>query len=453
MARFISILILLITVCTSTSALSKNIRHYLNSYRINDFPIVKYKHNTYLPFRLIMVESFKRKKRQKSVWSKDLNDATWEPIQYETEWQKRAGLQVVNLRGKFYLMGGRSPVETPRFVNESNLYNDVWLSSNKGRSWRKIVENGSEYGHWPARAYFKAVTKGKYMYVLGGQNFKPLCIVETPFGCAQYVPASEFFNDVWRSKNGKHWQRMTANAPWQGRAGLMVEVKHNRIYVFGGSANDDCAIIDPSTCTTPNTDPNGPPPREYFNDVWSSKDGKNWRLETSQAQWPARAGGATLVKNGAIYLLGGEYGFLPDEQGNLPYLNDVWKSRNGKNWTKVTANAGFTPRPGHQCDVIYFKMVCFGGFGIDVPDVPFLNGNPVDVWTSPNGKKWKMLAAPPWNAVSSNDIKYDFDIVVDKNWWTGKQSIYTFGGDRERFELPPSENFNRVDNDVWRFGY
>ncbi len=26
-------------------------------------------------------------------------------------------------------------------------------------------------GHWPARAYFQALTKGRYMYVIGGQNF------------------------------------------------------------------------------------------------------------------------------------------------------------------------------------------------------------------------------------------------------------------------------------------
>jgi hypothetical protein len=28
----------------------------------------------------------------------------------------------------------------------------------------------------------------------------------------------------------------------------------------------------------------------------------------------------------------------------------------------------------------------------------------------------------------------------------------TFGGDRERFELPPEQNAQRLENDVWRMG-
>jgi len=35
----------------------------------------------------------------------------------------------------------------------------------------------------------------------------------------------------------------------------------------------------------------------------------------------------------------------------------------------------------------------------------------------------------------------------------GLPSILTFGGDRERFELPAEENATRVDNDVWRLGW
>ncbi|MEW6999479.1 hypothetical protein AADZ86_17460 [Colwelliaceae bacterium BS250] len=400
--------------------------------------------------------------KRHSINLPSVNDASWQLIQSETEWQKRAGLQVVNHRGQFYLMGGRKPKFDPLFANDSELFGDVWVSSNKGSSWQKILDTDDQ-NHWPARAYFKAVSKGNYIYVIGGQNFTPVCVAPTPDGCLAYAPESEFFNDVWRSKDGKNWNKMTGSAPWTGRAGLMVEVLNGRIYVFGGSTNDDCAIIQGEDCS-------GPPSRIYYNDVWSSSNGKNWHKE-SDAPWAKRAGGATLVNNGYIYLLGGEFGFLPDQFGNFPYLNDVWRSRNGKDWQKITDAAQWSARPGHQCGVMYEKMVCFGGFGI-----PF---NPTKVWVSNYGKQWQPLDAGAWGALysefdpsaGSEAIKYDFDIVEVRNKKTGEQSIYTFGGDREVFFLPPGIpglpepgtpeyqeylalfNFGRVENDVWKFGF
>ena len=56
-------------------------------------------------------------------------------------------------------------------------------------------------------------------------------------------------------------------------------------YVFGGSKNDDSAVIGP-----------GGPPRVYFNDVWkSSDDGATWQEVTAAAPWEPRAGAAVVV--------------------------------------------------------------------------------------------------------------------------------------------------------------
>jgi hypothetical protein len=62
------------------------------------------------------------------------------------------------------------------------------------------------------------------------------------------------------------------------------------------------------------------------------------------------------------------------------------------------------------------------------------------------------FASPPWRAVDPDDAKYDFDALVVRDGPFGLPSIFTFGGDRERFELPPDVNATRVDNDVWRLG-
>jgi hypothetical protein len=148
----------------------------------------------------------------------------WIEVNPNADWAPRAGLQVVELRNTFYLMGGRTPLD-PAVVpvpGASVIWADVWRSRDLGKSWELLVEQEAP-GHWPARAYFQAVTKGGRMYVLGGQNFN---LIPNP-GCAflppgvpcdpPLVPASDFFNDVWCSTDGRNWTCLTTNAGWSGR--------------------------------------------------------------------------------------------------------------------------------------------------------------------------------------------------------------------------------------------
>ena len=318
------------------------------------------------------------------------------------------------------------------------------MSNYKGASWQRILDTNDEQ-HWPARAYFQAVTKGRYMYVLGGQNFKLEQNNCPPFvpDCPPFVSSSDFFNDVWRSRDGIHWMEMTEAAPWAGRAGLSSVVHKGEIYIMGGSFNDDPAVIG------------GPPTRIYFNDVWKSRNGRDWVKLTNNAPWEPRAGAITVVKNGYIYLLGGEDGFtcLPDSPRCPPYYNDVWRTRDGANWELVTASADWAPRPGHQVVVLLNHFILFGGFGLsDDPSDPFKAANPMDVWVSKNGADWSQVSDSPWNAATPEEIKYDFDALAVKGGKGGQRpSIFTFGGDRETFDFTDPINYLNVDNDVWRF--
>ena len=126
----------------------------------------------------------------------------WTEVNPDASWAPRAGLQVVELHNTFFLMGGRTPIDPAVLPvpGASVIWSDVWRSRDLGRSWQKLVETDTP-GHWPARAYFQAVTRGNAMYVLGGQNFN---LVPNP-GCAflppgvpcdpPIVPASDFFID------------------------------------------------------------------------------------------------------------------------------------------------------------------------------------------------------------------------------------------------------------------
>ena len=97
-----------------------------------------------------------------------------------------------------------------------------------------------------------------------------------------------------------------------------------------------------------------------------------------------------------------------------------------------------------------------GGFGFPA--------NPSDVWVSKDGADWTLVNETPWNndpnpfctedivPFRCDNVRYDFDILtVSGNGKGQKPAIFTFGGDRERFELDPVSNFFRVENDVWRF--
>jgi len=341
-------------------------------------------------------------------------------------WGGRAGLRVVALDGdagqQLLVIAGRTPKQSS-IPGASDLWGDVWRSDNAGLSWTKVLEDGAAFS---PRAYFQALVHDGAVYVIGGQDFK--------------FPQSSFFNDVWRSTDGVTWEQTTAEAPWVGRAGLMAASFDGAIYVFGGSKNDDAAIIGPAG-----------PVREYFNDVWRSTDGVTWEQVTAAAPWSPRAGGAVAVHEGALYLLGGEVGFIcqPYPGCDPPYFNDVWKTTDGAKWELVTDNAEWSPRPGHQCESIGVagtpQIVCFGGFG--------QGSNPIDVWTSADGATWTLTDSKPWNATVSEQGRYDFDSTVVMVPHTSGMvpAIITVGGDRETFDFGDPDNWLRVDDDVWWF--
>ena len=233
-----------------------------------------------------------------------------------------------------------------------------------------------------------------------------------PSGCPPFISTSNFFNDVWSSGNGIDWTLESPAADWEGRAGLSSVVFNDEIYVMGGSKNDDSSIIG------------GPPERIYFNDVWKSPDGVDWELVTDGADWAPRAGAIAVVKDDYIYLLGGEDGFTCDSGPRCPpYYNDVYRSQDGETWELVTPNADWQSRPGHQVVVVEDQFVLFGGFGLSTdPNDPFQPANPVDMWTSQDGREWQLLDQSPWNASGPEEIKYDFAaLVVEEGpgWHTG----------------------------------
>jgi hypothetical protein len=392
---------------------------------------------------------FAQKKNGIGNERKNFKQWTWEEVNSQALWAARAGLKVLNHNDTFYLFGGRTPLNPNEIPvpGASIIWGDVWTSDDYGITWENLLTGYENF--WPARAYFQAVSKDDYMYIFGGQNFN-IVPNPSPFG-PPFIAQSDFFNDVWRSTDGSNWQNMTESAEWSARAGLSAVVFNNEIYVMGGSVNDDSSIT-----------PQGPA-RIYYNDVWKSSNGIEWELVTEHAPWAERAGGIAVVKDNYIYMIGGEEGFTcpfdpsypPTAQPpclNPPYFSDVWRTQNGADWELVTENAPWVARPGHQVVVAQDRLVLFGGFGLG-PDNGITPANPSDIWVSNNGKIWKKVSDNPWNALGSDDIKYDFDTVVVEGYGNNSDMIFSFGGDRETFNFFDPFNYLNVDNDVWKFSY
>ena len=130
-----------------------------------------------------------------------------------------------------------------------------------------------------------------------------------------------------------------------------VEIKGRRIFVLGGNDGSNS-----------------------LKDMWFSADGKNWSLETDNAEWGERQGHQALSHNGRLYVLGGFDG--------SDLLNNVWSSADGKNWSLETANAEWDERYTHQALSHNGRLYVLGGY----------NGSNSlkDVWSSADGKNWSL---------------------------------------------------------------
>ena len=144
-------------------------------------------------------------------------------------------------------------------------------------------------------------------------------------------------------------------------------------------------------------------------DVWRSTDGREWTRVASSA-FPVRHDHEVVVHDGHLWVIGGDGDVL---------RNDVWRSADAVNWDRITVSAGFLPRGGHGA-FSYGGLWVIGGLGSD----SVFN----DVWSSPDEKRWVSLA------VSGGQFSERFDHGVALH----RGSLWVIGG-----------NAGGVQDDVW----
>ena len=178
-------------------------------------------------------------------------------------------------------------------------------------------------------------------------------------------------HDVWSSADGKTWSLATNQAPWTHSDFAMGIAFKDRMWVMGGWANGRL------------------PDASATNEVWSSRDGKNWEL-AGHAEWSPRLAGACAVFAGKIWILGGTEKYYYGDEASLK--NDVWNSSDGKTWHQVTSSAPWSPRAYHRVLVFRGKLWVLGG-GSYSPVYDAAS----DVWCSEDGAHWTLVTArTPW---------------------------------------------------------
>jgi hypothetical protein len=143
--------------------------------------------------------------------------------------------------------------------------------------------------------------------------------------------------------------------------------------------------------------------RTFRNDIWRSPDGITWN-NVGRAAWSPRGDAALAAFGDRLWLFGGA-NHVKDDRSKDGYLNDVWVSNDGVQWTQVTGAAPWSPRDKPRVLVFGDALVLAGAHG------------KADVWRSADGREWKELTdQAPWNP------RHDYTALVFDD------AIWIFGG-------------------------
>jgi hypothetical protein len=169
--------------------------------------------------------------------------------------------------------------------------------------------------------------------------------------------------DCWSTHDGIDWRKEIDRAAWTPSANSMSVAFAGRMWRMGG-------FIEKESSPFP------------IGEIWASADGRNWTLATANPPWEARGGGALVVYDGKLWLLGGTR--HPRNEGDQPTLSDVWSTENGLDWTRVVLNAPWKPRAFHTAVAHDGRLWVMGGGHWGKSPSAYR-----DVWSTTDGIHWE----------------------------------------------------------------
>lgn len=205
-------------------------------------------------------------------------------------WSARHGAAWLVHHDRLYVIGGE-------------MLPDVWSSAD-GITWR--LENGS--APFGKRYTPNAASVGGRLYVYAGMRWMPndTCVA------GQLDCTVEGFNDVWRSDDdGRTWSQVLKHAPWEPRGLIHGSVVHDgEIFVIGGGLK----TVAPGAIFAETS--------AEFTDVWSSPDGRAWRLRLESLPFQPRTHFSVLGTSFGCVVSDGSVGFQSNVSNDLFIAHD-----------------------------------------------------------------------------------------------------------------------------------
>lgn len=223
--------------------------------------------------------------------------------------------------------------EPTPIVTEKSYTGKYWICSNNNLPFLK-------------RDYTTLMVYENKIWVIAGINKK--------------YEEKTIYNDVWYSNNGVDWYQATSNAKFEPRFLSANFVYDDYLWVIGGMNYDYDDL--------------------YYSDVWKSNNGVDWECVTTTTSFTPRGQSGCVVFNNEMWLLGGL------DINN--FKNDIYKSRDGKNWIKINTGNLFSPRATNNCFIYNNEIWLIGGLGGDINNYIIYN----DVWKTKDGINWTKVS-------------------------------------------------------------
>ncbi len=273
----------------------------------------------------------------------------WTSVNIQAPFAPRDGAGALTFRGRMWLLGGWNPRDKVHFPKVCN--SEVWSSAD-GKDWTLEIK----LAPWDGRHTAGYVVHNDRMWIVGGD-----------------ANQGHYQNDVWSSADGKDWQQEHDNVPWSPRVLHYAVVHGGKIWVIGGQTLPQYALAD----------------EVFYDDVWCSADGKQWDKVLDHAPWAPRGliGGRAVFRD-RIWIIGGGTYDTPDKPDRLFY-NDVWSSADGIDWRHDAESTPWHPRQYHDLATFDDRLWVMEGYHKT-------RGNRKDVWHSPDGINWQQLPDTPW---------------------------------------------------------
>jgi hypothetical protein len=255
----------------------------------------------------------------------------WEAVTTEAPWLPRDGAGLLSYGDYMYLLGGWAPGGAPAPYTVSDVWRSldgvkweqhaiapweprhsagyvvfnsymwviggdllrgdyqkgVWLTGD-GTNWVRVGEIPGGLD----RTLFQTYVFDGYIWILGGQTMDE-------FVTGNPVRDPVFYSDVWRTQDGKNWEKVSDNNPWAPRGmGIGSAVHEGKMHILGGG-----------------TYQTGSFGRTFVSDHWTSTDGEEWTRE-ALTPWGPRQYHNTFSFDGRLWVVAGYSG--PGE------LADTW---------------------------------------------------------------------------------------------------------------------------------